>query len=219
MIKCHQQDKAAHTKFISSLFSPTTLAPVFPVITPNEQFTINQIDQTLSTTKDEEEVLEDNPLFFKKVFFREGLVIGTCTGVVHSSPEELLAYNYLTKTHHARESHIVANGQDSSKYPNNTIRTINDHHQILYSCRKLPPPLKTREWLTRVIFQRVNEDTIKYFSTSIHDNDPDLPPSGFTKTTMTNIVRGVISIIHEYERLPQNQTRFTLRLKVDIKGR
>jgi hypothetical protein len=139
--------------------------------------------------------------------------------VVHSSPEELLAYNYLTKTHHARESHIVANGQDSSKYPNNTIRTINDHHQILYSCRKLPPPLKPREWLTRVIFQRVNEDTIKYFSTSIHDNDPDLPPSGFTKTTMTNIVRGVISIIHEYERLPQNQTRFTLRLKVDIKGR
>ena len=77
--------------------------------------------------------------------------------------------------------------------------------------------MNPREWLTRNIIQRVNADTIKYLYTSIHDDDPDLPPS-FTKTTIKNIVRGEISMIHEYERLPHNQTRFTLRLKVDIKG-
>jgi len=35
---------------------------------------------------------------------------------------------------------------------------------------------------------------------------------------LTKFVRGEISIIHEYERLPHNQTRFTLRLRVDLKG-
>jgi len=164
---------------------------------------------------------------------------------------------YLTNTHQTREAHVAANGPDSSKYQNKTIRVINDHHQIFYSCRKLPPPLKARDWLTRNLFQRVNANTIKYFSTSIHDDDPDIPPGSFTKTTMENIVRGEfrsvsaclvgkfvwlaiyphshyptllyiraffarrpgeIFWIHTYQRLPHNQTSFTLQLKVDFKG-
>jgi len=152
------------------------------------------------------------------VNIQHGIGIGTCTGVVQTSPEELTAFTYLTDTHHDREAHIATNGPDSSKYPNKTIHVVNDHHKIHYSCRKLPPPLKPRDWLTRNIIQRVAADTIKYFCTSIHDDDPDPPPS-FTKTTLTKIVRGEISMIHEYERLPHNQTRFTLRLKVDIMGR
>ena len=179
------EDKAAQAAFIASLFSATSQP-----LTPDERSTITQTYHTLSTSKDEEEVLDDSPTFPKKVTIRDGTGIGTCTGTVHTPPENLLAYMYLTNTHQTREAHVAANGPDSSKYPNKTIRVINDHHQIVYSCRKLPPPLKARDWLTRNILQRVNANTIKYFSTSIHDDDPDIPPGSFTKTTMTNIVRG-----------------------------
>ena len=182
---------------------------------PNEQKITNLTEQNLSTSNDEEEELGDSLFFPKRVNIKIG--IGTCTGVVQTHPENLLAFMYLNTTHEAREAHIAANGPDSCKYPLKTIRTINDHHKINYFCRKLPPPLNPRDWLTRNIIQRVDENTIKYFFTSIHDDDPDLPPN-FNKTTLTKIVRGKLSCIHEYERLPNNQTRFTLRLKVDIKG-
>ena len=202
-------DEAARAVFVNSLSTKQSHSP-------NEISIINQTEQTLST-KNNAEILEDSPFFPKFVNVREGIVIGTCTGVVQTSPEELTAFIYLTNTHEVREAHIADNGPDSSKYPNKTIRVINDHHKITYACRKLPPPMNPREWLTRNIIQRVDTNTIKYFATSIHDDDPDLPLR-FAKTTLTNVVRGEISMTHEYERLPFNQTRFTLRLKVDIKG-
>jgi len=202
-------DEAARADFVNSLSTKQSHSP-------NEISIITQTEQTLST-KDNAEILVDSPFFPKFVNVREGIVIGTCTGVVQTSPEELTAFMYLTNTHEVREAHIADNGPDSSKYPNKTIRVINDHHKITYSCRKLPPPMNPREWLTRNIIQRVDTNTIKYFATSIHDDDPDLPLR-FAKTTLTNIVRGEISMTHEYERLPHNQTIFTLRLKVDIKG-
>ena len=182
---------------------------------PNEQKITNLTEQNLSTSNDEEEELGDSLFFPKRVNIKIG--IGTCTGVVQTHPENLLAFMYLNTTHQAREAHIAANGPDSSKYPNKTIRVVNDHHKITYSCRKLPPPMNPRDFLARNIIQRVNANTFKYFATSIHDDDPDLP-LGFTKTTIANVVRGEISMTHEYERLPHNQTRFTLRLKLDIKG-
>ena len=204
-------DKAARAAFVNSSFSTAQSN------SPHEEAIVAQAEQTLSTFRDEEEIIDDSLFFSKFVVIKNGIGIGTCTGVVQTSPEELTAFMYLTNTHQTREAQIAANGPDSSKYPNKTIHAINDHHQINYSCRKLPPPLKPRDWLTRNIIQRVNADTIKYFATSIHDDDPDPPPS-FTKTTLKNIVRGELSMIHEYERLPHNQTRFTLRMKVDIKG-
>jgi len=137
--------------------------------------------------------------------------------VVQTSPEELTAFMYLTDTHQAREAHIATNGPDSSKYPNKTICVINDHHHITYSCRKLPPPLKPREWLARGIFRQVDEDNFILVYTPVADDDPDLP-SSFTKSTLHNAIRGEFTAMHKYERLPHNQTRFTLRLKVDIMG-
>ena len=206
-------DHASRKSFLDSFLNPTSQPPH----SPHEISIITQIEQSLSTSKDKEDELDDDLLFPKFVGIKDSIMIGTCTGVVQTSPEELTAFMYLTDTHQARESHIAANGPDSSKYPNKTIYVVNDHHNINYSCRKLPPPLKPRDWLTRNIMKRVDANTIKYFATSIHDDDPDPPPS-FTKTTLTKIVRGEISMIHEYERLPHNQTRFILRLRVDLKG-
>ena len=185
----------------------------------HEQTFMTQTEQNLSTSKNEEEIRIDKSQTFPKwaSINLDGIAIGTCTGVVHASPEEVLAYMYLTDTHQAQLNHIATTGPDSSKYPNKTIRVVNDHHKITYLCRKLHPPLNPREFLTRNIIQRVDANTLKYFYTAIHDDDPDLPPS-FTKTTIANVVRGEISMIHEYERLPLNRTKLTLRLKLDIKG-
>ena len=289
-------DKAARASFTNS----TRFISIF---SKKEQTILSQIDKTLSISKEDQGTLDENQQFPKWASNKDGIGIGTCTGIVQTSPEEVSAYMFLTDTHEARETHIAANGPDSCKYPLKTIRTINDHHKINYFCRKLPPPLNPRDWLTRNIIQRVDENTIKYFFTSIHDDDPDLPPNfnkttltnearethiaangpdsckyplktirtindhhkinyfcrklppplnprdwltrniiqrvdentikyfftsihdddpdlppNFNKTTLTKIVRGELSCIHEYERLPNNQTRFTLRLKVDIKG-
>jgi len=209
------EDKAARTAFVDSNFSNTT--PRLQLHSPKEETILTQTEQTLSTSKDEEEIIEDNPFFSKVVGFKDGIGIGTCTGVVQTSPENLLAFMYLNTTHEAREAHIAANGPDSSKYPNKTIHVVNDHHHLTYSCRKLPPPMKPREWLARNIFKQIDEDNFILVYSPVADSDPDLPPS-FTKTTLKNAIRGEFTAMHKYERLPHNQTRFTLRLKVDIKG-
>ena len=153
----------------------------------------------------------------KFVSIKDGVGIGTCTGVVQTSPEELTTFMYETDTHQTREAHIAANGPDSSKYPNKTIHVVNDHHHITYSCRKMPPPLKPREWLARGIFRQVDEDNFILVYTPVADDDPDLPPS-FTKTTLKNAIRGEFTAMHKYERLPHNQTRFTFTTRLDIKG-
>ena len=206
-------DSLTHTGITSRFQDPTHY------ISPHEEAIMTQTEQSLSTTSKEnnEELIDDSPSFPKFVRVKEGFGIGTCTGVVHAPPEKVLAYMYLTHTHLTREAHIATNGPDSSKYPHKTIHVVNDHHKINYSCRKLPPPLKPREWLIRHMFHQPKSNTIKYFATSIHDDDPDLPPS-FSKTTLINIIRGEYSVIHEYKRLPHNQTKFTVWLKVDIKG-
>ena len=215
LIETHRAaDPTARRSFIDSFLSnPTSQLPH----SPHEISTIDQIEQSLSTSKGEEDELDDDLLFPKFVGIKDSIMIGTCTGVVQTTPEDLLAFLYLADTHQARESHIAANGPDSSKYPNKTIYVVNDLHKINYSCRKLPPPLKPRDWLTRNIVQLVDANTIKSFATSINDDDPELPPS-FTKTSLTKFVRGEITAMHKYERLPHNQTRFTLRLRVDLKG-
>ena len=208
-------DKAARASFIINTFLLNTCKKPH---SSQEQAILTQAEQNLSTSKDEEEIIDDSLFFSKSVVIKNGIGIGTCTGVVQTSPEELTAFTYLTDTHHDREAHIAANGPDSSKYPNKTICVINDHHHITYSCRKLPPPLKPREWLARGIFRQVDEDNFILVYTPVADDDPDLPPS-FTKTTLKNAIRGEFTAMHKYERLPHNQTRFTLRLKLDIKGR
>jgi len=215
LIETHRAaDPTARRSFIDSFLSnPTSQLPH----SPHEISTISQIEQSLSTSKGEEDELDDDLLFPKFVGIKDSIMIGTCTGVVQTSPEDLLAFLYLTNTHEARESHIAANGPDSSKYPNKTIHVINDHHKITYSCRKLPPPLNPREWLARCIFKQVDEDNFILFYTPVADSESDLPPS-FTKSTLHNAIRGEFTAMHKYERLPHNQTRFTLRLKVDRKG-
>ena len=204
-------DETARVAFVNSCLSTTQS------YTPHEQAILTQAEQTLSTSKDEEEIIDESPFFPKFVSIKDAIMIGTCTGVVQTSPEELTTFMYETDTHQTREAHIAANGPDSSKYPNKTIRVVNNHNHITYSCRKMPPPLKPREWLARGIFRQVDEDNFILVYTPVADDDPDLPPS-FTKTTLKNAIRGEFTAMHKYERLPHNQTRFTLRLKVDIKG-
>ena len=136
-----KEDELARAVIVNSYHSIQTYSH-------HEEAIITQAEQTLSTSKDKAEIIDESPFFPKFVSIKDGIGIGTCTGVVQTSPEELTAFMYLTDTHEARDAHIAANGPDSSKYPNKTIRVINDHHKITYSCRKLPPPMNPREWLT-----------------------------------------------------------------------
>ena len=176
-----------------------------------------QTEQTLSTTKDDAELIDESIFFHKWVCLKnDGVVIGICTGTVHTPPENLLAYMYLHDTHQARKAHIAANGPESSKYPLKTIHVINKHHHITYSCRKLPPPMNPREWLTLTLSSGSMQTSSSICTRP--STTTTLISLQASKKQKIYIVRGEISVIHEYERLPHNQTRITLRLKVDIKG-
>jgi len=182
--------------------------------TTDEQQILCSVQSSLKVEK--WEILDNCPSFPKWINLTEAKKIGKCSGTIQTSPEELLAFIYLTGTHHARNSHIAANGPNGSKYPLKTIQVVNDHHHITYSCRKLPPPLAPRDWLTRGIWQQLDKDNFILVFVPVPDNNPDLP--NFAKSSIQGVVRGEVTAIHHYERRPHNQTRYTLTTNVFLKG-
>ena len=140
-----------------------------------------------------------------------------CHGVVETSPEELLAWLWHNESNQSKASHVKQNGSDSSKFPNKVVCRINDHSNINYSCRKLGAPLAARDWLTRGIWRKIDSDSYMLIFKSIADDDPDVPQS-FQKTSLENVVRGELTAIYKFRRLPYDQTNFTMTAKADVKG-
>ena len=52
---------------------------------------------------------------------------------------------------------------------------------------------------------------------SVDDDDPDVPKN-FTKTTLQNVVRGKITSMFYFSRLPFQQCKLTMISRADIKG-
>jgi len=106
----------------------------------------------------------------------------------------------------------------SGKFPNFVVASLNPHHQITYSCRKLPPPLSPRDWLHRTIYQKIDNDNyILIHSPVPNDDDPEMPRN-FQATTSQTVVRGELTAEYELTRLPHGQTKVTFTFKVDLKG-
>jgi len=74
-------DETARVAFVNSCLSTTQS------YTPHEQAILTQAEQTLSTSKDEEEIIDESPFFPKFVSIKDAIMIGTCTGVVQTSPD------------------------------------------------------------------------------------------------------------------------------------
>ena len=60
-----------------------------------------------------------------------------------------------------RQKHTKRNGPDHRAYPNHTLLDLNDHHKIYYSCRKMPFPLVARDWLNRVVINKIDDNKIE----------------------------------------------------------
>lgn len=139
-----------------------------------------------------------------------GVGTGRCTGTIQTSPEDLIAWLTL-ETDQSRQEHESKGCTDSNKYPMKKYE-VNDHHSIYYICRPSPRPLATRDWLFRVIWNKVDEDNYNVYYYSIETG-----PKGFAKTTLENVVRGQVSRIDNLKRLPHNQCLFTVNAKYDVK--
>ena len=162
----------------------------------------------------------DNDLFCPKWAMQEAnskLHTGKSTCVVQTSPEICLAFIWEKDSHQAKDSHAKDNGRDERKYPNKRIKTINEHHQLYYSCRKMPNPIFPRDWLNRGLWQKIDDDNFIFVALSVQDDDPDMPPN-FQPTTHQSAVRGEISAFYSFKRLKFNQTQFTVVLKGNPKG-
>ena len=161
----------------------------------------------------------DNDIFFPKWSFHDstGITVGKCTGKIHATPEELLAWMFIFDSNQSQQKHIKQNGPNAYKYPNKILRQVNDHHIITYSCRKLPSPIVARIWITRNFWKKMDEENYFLVYKTIEEDNPDLPPN-FQGTTLKNFVRGELSMIYSFTKLPFGQTKFTMTARVDIKG-
>ena len=135
---------------------------------------------------------------------------------MQASPEEVLGWQYRIDSDQAIKQHMKRNGSDNEQFPNKIISTINGHHQIVYSCRKLPFPFSPRDWLTRSLFKKIGVDTYVLINSSIPNSCDDVPK--FQESTNEKKVRGVFTSLVVFERLPYNCCKFTMTAKADIKG-
>ena len=89
--------------------------------------------------------LDGNIRFPKDKVITEHGGVARSVGVVQTTPGRVLGWQFNVESEEGIARHVKANGPDLNKYPNKTIRRINFHHQINYSCRKLPVPLQARD--------------------------------------------------------------------------
>ena len=150
---------------------------------------------------------EDDDLFFPKSFTSTTVAVGKCVGTIHACPDRLLQWMW--------EAHSSKN--ESEKFPSRTIAAINFHHEITYSCEKLPPPLAPREWLVRGCFKKIDENKFVLLYMSVNDDDSLVPPN-FTRSTLDKVIRGQKITLFTFERLPFDQTKLTMVAKLDLKG-
>ena len=137
----------------------------------------------------------------------EEVGIGRCVGTVQTMPERLLGWMFHIGSDYDKAKHVKSNGPNKEQYPNYEIARINDHHQITYSCRKLPFPLVARDWLQRGIFTQVGDDKFVLVFKFIVEATTGVPR-----------IRGEAMFLCIFERLPHNCCKFTYIVKADIKG-
>jgi len=108
--------------------------------------------------------LDDSFLYPKdKVYELDtGIGIARCQGTIHCSPERAIAWAFHIESDYNLLKHKRTNGLNLLAYPNREIERINDHHQIKYTCRKLPFPLNARDFCTRNVISIISPDVYVY---------------------------------------------------------
>ena len=195
-----------------------------PVITlaAGEAGIVEDVHNVLGNIPESKWTAMSSDSFFKKdkVYVEgESVGIGRCIGVVQTSPERLLAWYFDVNSDCDKAKHIKNNGPNSDQYPNGEIARISFHHQITYSCQKLPFPLLPRDWLQRGIFTQIGPDEFVLVYKFVDEKTATVPP--YTPSTLkegVKRIRGELTALYRFQRLPHGCTKLTYIMKADIKG-
>ena len=190
--------------------------------TQTEEAILREVRDELGNINEEKFTSLDGNIRFPKdkVITEEGRGVARSVGVVQTTPGRVLAHLFHIDSDVEMAIHVKANGPDLDKYPNKTIQRVAFHHQINYSCRKLPFPLQARDWLTRAVFAPLeNKKGYIVATKSIPDDDPDVP-NDFKRSTLENRpIRGEYASLSIFEELPFGCTKFTYLARADIRGK
>ena len=164
-------------------------------------------------------VIDDSIFFPRFMLHKDGSASGIAksTGIIQAPPEEIVGWikNISEET---LQNHMKQSGLDLHKYPKKEVSFINDHHHLIYMCRKLPFPLAARDFLTRGISQQNDEDdSLTLVYGNVHDDHPDVPQN-FKPSTLQGVIRGDYSSYYKLVRLPNDQSFVTMIAGVDVKG-
>ena len=190
--------------------------------TEEAEATLKEVKGELENINEEKFTSLDGNIRFPKdkVITEEGRGVARSVGVVQTTPVRVLAWQFYVESEEGIARHIEANGPDLDKYPKKTIRRINFHHQINYSCRKLPFPLQARDWLTRAVFSPLkNKKGYILAMKSIPDDDPDVPNDFKPSNLDPPPIRGEFASLSIFEELPFGCTKFTYLARADIRGK
>ena len=195
--------------------------PTAARLSQDETTTAHGVKRLLSIPENQWTRFDDNQRFPKDKVYKEGEQVGIarCIGVVQTSPERLLGWSFNFESDENKAQHIKSNGPNAEQYPNFIASAVNDHHHVTYSCRKFPFPLVARDFLNRVVFTQFNDDTFILAYRPIDASKETVPP--FKLSTIKEgdkRIRGLVTGLYIFERLPNNCTKFTYTIKVDIKG-
>jgi len=144
---------------LSTFSSKIAASPI--LLNDFENTTLLSVKHDLGSIPEKEwQPLDSHGRFPKDKHLKEGesIGIGRCVGTVQTTPERLLGWVYNVESDYDKSKHLLANGPNAELYPSLSVCHHNDHHQIYYSCRKMPFPLVARDFLQRIIYKRLDGD-------------------------------------------------------------
>jgi len=112
---------------------------------------------------------------------------------------------------------VEQNGDDENAFPSRCESLINNHHHLLYACRRMPFPLVARDFFSRGIWKKL--DPNKFVLVYNYDDEKN---SGLEikKTTLnkSKVVRAEYQGCYLFERVARNKTFMSYVAKVDVRG-
>jgi len=152
-----------------------------------------------------------------------------CDGIVHASPEDVIAHLFDTESSHSAIRHIKRNGDDNTRYPYGIIQRVNPHHHLVYSCQRMNFPLNPRDFYSRKLWKRLSPDCYIFIEVplGITEGNPDfsdlnenngIPEEFLGASTLNRVTHASKVLVTIIDRLEYSQSAVNCFASYDLKA-